>query len=280
LVGKPSRDTVNELVSKGYLGRAFPDTAMILSRFIPALSSLLLNYPITFVGISHWKSSIDPENKKGNILGGTGPGFYASQILKMTRIARKTLARFKESDVKIVSCKGSMGDDANKLVVRFRWSSYTDPTGVRRQTSKWCWGKATIDLLRGLADDAKTKYLAPKVAEIINIHESKKPGGARYWAKELGMTTDGSLSPEEFANFLESNLEISNALNDILGIVKRPVPSHFVDYAKKMREYQEERITSGEIYRQPEPGEEATYNDPDAVDYSDEAPVDTGDSDE
>lgn len=225
LCGRATRASIKSVLEAGSAGKAFPDLAGSITRYIQVITSRFRGWPITLAGVNHLRENLADDDKDDKIPGGTNLKYQSSSIIQMTKRGKQETAANTLITVEMLSRKNSYGKERQKLYVPIRLWRQEDQEGVWRLHGRFEWWAASIMLLLGEGQNpAWTERMGPRIDNVVDIR-SKSGGiyGKLFWSKTLGVSQDDAMPIHDLGMLLESNVPVVEALYDALEMERRPI---------------------------------------------------------
>lgn len=239
--GKACRESVDKMRKLGYATREFAIEANLISRYMKYVPQLVVNYPFSVVGVTHWKPSSEktgPGGPTGQSAGGLAPKFQETLEIRLSKVRSFTRASYAGYTVQLRTDKNSLGPDKKSIIVDVVWwyepYECVDENGVtqrgQRQHTVWDWEAASISTLLGFAKQGK---LFRRLMDVCDLHlDSRKAG--RVWSNALGVPSSDTVSFRDAGVLLEGRPDLLVPLYQLLGIHERKPFVPGVCYLKQM----------------------------------------------
>jgi hypothetical protein len=260
-----------QMLEVGSPNLTHPLQARLLSDFFKVGPKELVDYPITFVAVSHVKMSNDPRVpyiQVRNTTGGKAPKFQMTCEIDMQRVNPKkgqivrTHPKYGEVysiGLKMSTLKNSFGSHAS-IDVELTW--YFDPddrdrAGRPLQKTYFDWHTAGIELLVACSKGGKSgskseepgdpakvpgvSFSANRAKRLHSLVEIYGSDRRVCWSPVLGISEDSKVSYLEAGIILEEKLRqdpaFRGALYEVMGIQQRFLFQPGVDYDQQIAQH-------------------------------------------
>lgn len=216
IAGRTTESVREKIVEEdGHATRGHPQDALMISRYMRALPTLLGDYPFTIIGTNHLKKMQVGLATEEYTIGGSSIKFHETIEIKVEpgrKITndRKEVVGFERS---LTIVKNSLGPPYRTIKVPFRWEYVMDGDELK-QKAYWDWDFASVSLLLSFADELE------KEAGI----DLRRRGNRFYvCSSALGIPENDSMSYWEFSRWLEENKDVLKKIHSVLKITERQV---------------------------------------------------------
>ena len=248
LVAAAPREEFDKLLKEGSLGRGYPLSANLLSKWAAMMPGLIGNRPILFIATNHLKDDIatQPGMLLQHVPGGRAFQHMESLEFHMSKMKDTVSAKLTGAVVKIKFQKNCLGDSRRTIEVPIQWAYDLDEEGKKRQWTMWDWPKASIDLLTAI--EIKRPDIHKKVQKVLDLNVST----GRVWSSALGIPKESKVSVHEAGCILEENSGILDVLLPILGIRQGRFFLPGMDFStERLRESAQMDSMSRRVFRRP-----------------------------
>lgn len=240
--GKPCRESLDKMKKLGYATREFAMEANLISRYMKFLPQLIVGYPFSVVGVTHWKPKAEQNGAgqpTGVSAGGLAPKFHETLELRLAKVRSFTRANFAGYTVQIRTEKNSLGPDKKSIMVDVLWwyepFEYVDEEGVthtgRRQHTIWDWEAASISCLLSFV---KQRGLFAKLMDVCDLHIDSRHSG-RVWSRALDVPSSSTVTFRDAGLLLERRPDLLVGLYQLLGINERKPFVPGVDFRQQQK---------------------------------------------
>lgn len=251
---------------------AHPLGARLLSDFFKVGPKSLIDYPITFLAVSHLKMSNDPKVphiQVRNTTGGMAPKFQMTYEIEMRRKRPAQYSRVHKKYGEIYSIellmtirKNSLGNKEDGLPVEMTW--YFDPddvnplTGEKRQKSYFDWHSASIELLHECAKtgDDGMGFSSKRAKTLRDLVDVQLDVNRRLCSSSsLGISPDAKLSYYEAGQVLEHKLQTDPAfaaqVYEVMGVRRQTMFQRGVDFRQQIADNRDRHMAMEAAYKLP-----------------------------
>jgi RecA/RadA recombinase len=233
---------LEKIKKEGHPTLGWPVAARLIADYMRAMPEWLQNFPFTIIGTNHLKVGQDQMGRTTYTSpGGSSVKFMETWEIQMAKMPQPDidLLDYGGIRVKLKTAKNSLGPSRKQIVAELLWWTEADENDALRQSTRWDWYTASVDLLLAFNLDRSgfnvtgKKSIYKRLMEICHIVVTNK---SRREAKCRALGITEPVSYRELGIELERHPEILAEMYPVLGITSRPEFTPGRDYQQMRQE--------------------------------------------